>query len=60
MLVYYWDIFDLKYQCYYLEYESNFGIDHSRIVDLLKVFDISSTIDAATRTTRDRKVGTDT
>ena len=30
---------------YYPEYESNFGIDHSRIVDLLQVFDISCTID---------------
>ena len=27
------------------EYESKLGIDHSRIVDLLQVFDISLTID---------------
>ena len=30
---------------YYPEYELNFGIDHSRIVDLLQVFDTSGTID---------------
>ena len=30
--------------CSYPEYESNFGIDHLRIVDLLQVFDISCTV----------------
>ena len=30
---------------FYPEYESDFGIDHCRIVDLLQVFDISPTID---------------
>ena len=30
---------------YYPKYELKFGIDHSRIVDLLQVFDISPTID---------------
>ena len=33
----------MKY--YYPEYESNSGIDHSRIVDLLQVFDICRKID---------------
>ena len=29
---------------YYPEYESNFGIDHSRIVDLVQVFDTTPRI----------------
>ena len=37
----------LVVQSHYPEYESNFGIDHSRIVDLLQVFDISPTIDVS-------------